>query len=729
MKRRHKWRNRIFIGILLITAIALIVKKQLQDSWAFSYSENWVNYQELDTFLSFTGKGNIDIPSKERLTTERLEQILEQLGLKSYIIYPKEKEGLVRRADFVKVYDQILDLLDQEGIVKKKKLLILSRPKGHEKLETQDGTYTYRDGEALLEQYDCIQAYVCKDQILGIADKEQSVSMKNAYIKAESDHTIQILYRQEQYSFPIGKRKEKVEQTICDIEWKAGKIWKLRQKEETIEGNLLSLTKDHIEIEGYGRLEHDPDFPVYKAYGTIEQVDASQIVLGNMRVRYVVGDHKVCGALMQRPADLKKIRVLLLGPDGGCLHPALYVTSDQDYCVQIDQQKLERKAGELTDIQKLTETAQQVTLTFLSTSGKGRFYYAQEPSRGERAYEGQFEVRKEKGGFALVNELELEKYLYYVVPSEMPSEYPLEALKVQALCARSYAIRQMEQGDYREYGAHVDDSVNYQVYNKQDTQEQVRQAVDDTCSQVLTCNGEVIDAYYFSTSIGYTEDMENWNLPAEEKPYLRKACLNKKKKKRDLHKEKAFERYIRTIDPNAYEKDSRFYRWNGTVDFQKADAAIKNVIAERLEKREKDFEILDISGRPQEFKPDQIGAFCGLKIKERSHTGCVRCMEVEFENAAVEVRSEYNIRRIMACGQAKIVGNDQSEIDMAQLFVSAFFTIHKVEGMTYQVYGGGYGHGIGMSQYATGQMAQEGMDYRQIISVFYKKIKIKEMEG
>ena len=64
----------------------------------------------------------------------------------------------------------------------------------------------------------------------------------------------------------------------------------------------------------------------------------------------------------------------------------------------------------------------------------------------------------------MINELPLETYLEAVVPSEMPSGYHKEALKAQAVCARTYAWKQMQEGRLSKYGADVDDSVNYQVY-------------------------------------------------------------------------------------------------------------------------------------------------------------------------------------------------------------------------------------------------------------------------
>lgn len=87
------------------------------------------------------------------------------------------------------------------------------------------------------------------------------------------------------------------------------------------------------------------------------------------------------------------------------------------------------------------------------------------------------EVRCLGNGYTLVNSLPLERYLQDVVPSEMPASYEPEALKAQAVCARSYACIQLLRGDLAEYGAHIDDSTAYQVYNRVTDVKAAREAV------------------------------------------------------------------------------------------------------------------------------------------------------------------------------------------------------------------------------------------------------------
>ncbi len=72
-----------------------------------------------------------------------------------------------------------------------------------------------------------------------------------------------------------------------------------------------------------------------------------------------------------------------------------------------------------------------------------------------------------------------------------------EALKTQAVCARSYVYMQLMRADLAAYGAHINDSTSYQVYNKVEKTKESVAAVDATCGQVLTWNGKVVEAYYF----------------------------------------------------------------------------------------------------------------------------------------------------------------------------------------------------------------------------------------
>lgn len=110
---------------------------------------------------------------------------------------------------------------------------------------------------------------------------------------------------------------------------------------------------------------------------------------------------------------------------------------------------------------------------------------------GHPEYRGIFEIDLVDKALHIINELPLEEYLYSVVPSEMPTEYQKEALKAQAVCARSYAIKQMAGKRLAALGAHVDDSVSFQVYNNLREDAASIAAVNETKGQVVFAENQV----------------------------------------------------------------------------------------------------------------------------------------------------------------------------------------------------------------------------------------------
>lgn len=131
--------------------------------------------------------------------------------------------------------------------------------------------------------------------------------------------------------------------------------------------------------------------------------------------------------------------------------------------------------------------------------------------RSARKYRGEFEVSSVNGQLALVNELPLEQYLYSVVAAEVPSSWPKESLKAQAVAARSYALYNAGINKFKVAGL-VDTTLS-QVYNGVDNEvASVIQAVDSTAGEVIKSNGKVVEGIFSSNSGGVTADSsEVWN--------------------------------------------------------------------------------------------------------------------------------------------------------------------------------------------------------------------------
>lgn len=133
-------------------------------------------------------------------------------------------------------------------------------------------------------------------------------------------------------------------------------------------------------------------------------------------------------------------------------------------------------------------------------------------------YRGRVLVMPSGGKVTAVNWVDLEDYLYSVLGAEMPASWPQEALKAQAVAARSYALHRRDRRLSEVYD--VGTTTAYQVYRGLASEApSTIAAVDATRGQVLTHSGRVIEAVFHSSSGGHTENVEDiWQQP---RPYLR----------------------------------------------------------------------------------------------------------------------------------------------------------------------------------------------------------------
>lgn len=135
-------------------------------------------------------------------------------------------------------------------------------------------------------------------------------------------------------------------------------------------------------------------------------------------------------------------------------------------------------------------------------------------------YRGSMEIHRthNKSGLTVVNTLSVEQYLYGVIPKEIPPDWHEEALKAQAVAARTYALA--NQGKFSDDGYDIGATIDNQVYTGADSEVlPTTGAVDETFGLAVTYQGKLISAAFHSSSGGYTENSENvWG---NFTPYLR----------------------------------------------------------------------------------------------------------------------------------------------------------------------------------------------------------------
>ena len=128
----------------------------------------------------------------------------------------------------------------------------------------------------------------------------------------------------------------------------------------------------------------------------------------------------------------------------------------------------------------------------------------------------------------------------------------------------------------------------------------------------------------------------------------------------------------------------------------------------------------------------ELGELQNIRVTKRAPGGCVCEIQLEGSKADIRVRTEYSIRYVLCDPQAKVILQDGSERNMETILPSAFFTIscskQKKDVVGYSLVGGGFGHGIGMSQNGASKMAEQGMDYGEIVSFFYPGYEIVDIQ-
>ena len=157
-------------------------------------------------------------------------------------------------------------------------------------------------------------------------------------------------------------------------------------------------------------------------------------------------------------------------------------------------------------------------------------------------------------------------------------------MKALTVCARTYAVWQMQEYAYPEYEAHVDDSTSYQVYHKIDSQTSTDQAVE-TADRSLLYQEYPVKAYYFANFLWRTTDEAIWEEGnTENSPYLCSRFVNETTSEKDLTDEETFAAWIRTKRAGDLEISEPWYRWNCEAPFTQIQKNVEKWMAVRLAK-------------------------------------------------------------------------------------------------------------------------------------------------
>ena len=326
------------------------------------------------------------------------------------------------------------------------------------------------------------------------------------------------------------------------------------------------------------------------------------------------------------------------------------------------------------------------TLLFNLVSESGSFF----ATSSDRAYRGEMIFRPGSKGLTIINRLPLEEYLYAVLPSEMFSFWPKEALKAQAVAARSYTLASM--GTYSAQGFDLYGSVRSAAYQGVTNESPLTTAaVNSTQGQVLEYDGKPLKAYYSANSGGYTEDSRSvWGGKDGGMQAVADLQLQKRSEYLSLQQ---LNQWLRS-DPVSYSSTPPYfspssYRW------------VKWVSAEEIDRR---------ANRKKE-----IGTVLSIVTRGRGISGRVDKIELIGVEGNLIVEGDA-IRSVLGDLRSNLF-TYRPLLDQDGKPKFFIFT------------GGGWGHGVGMDQDGAAGMASAGYTYTQILAHYYPRASLVDLSS
>lgn len=368
--------------------------------------------------------------------------------------------------------------------------------------------------------------------------------------------------------------------------------------------------------------------------------------------------------------------------------------------------------------------------------------------RYQRAYRGHFEIApksfsfepaKHKGSLRLVNIVPLEEYLKGVVPWEMNRAAPLEALKAQAVCARSETLSKIQGGRHSKDGFDICDYDHCQGYpGTENESARTSQAVEQTAALVLTHNGQIADAVYGTNSGGITASSEDvWRGPPE--PYL--------KSKRDFSSS-AHQQAAQFVKANMSESDWVKYCTTNLPTFGSPGQAEVRALAARRARSPRTAALFQANDLPEFYRWTRVVSpydlakalasrgggnltyVSAIRVEERAPSGHIKKLLFTGQ----EVRNN----RVVRTANVRLEGDSQIRAMLSgrlgsttALPSSTFVVLPRIDGQrrlqAFVLRGAGWGHGVGMCQRGAQNRANAGWKARQILEFYFKDVELRKI--
>ena len=690
--------------------------------------EGYITYGHFKQWKDIT-KQEFDVLSEEE------QKFLDKKYKKSFFI---------TKEDWFSYFDKICDVIDLNEKITTEELLVLGDSSNVADVEgnpieethvlTQNGRWEKKLSPEFIPRQQKAFYITYQGALWGVYRVEPAATLFNVWIIENREEEFVYFYKNYKITTVKDEILESLErEQVADLNFVLGNLQELEVKTEKVNGKVLKMSSEEVEIEGVGIYPLSENMQYYRLYDRLENVGRSEVRLGYDFTDFVIEDGQIQAALLVKDEKMENIRVLIKNSNfDGYYHEKIEGKANVDMELVYGEERMEIAAGEKFSIDSDSEYFKNNRIYLIPKALTGRCVFTNiERNNGGQGYYGVFELEKREEGILLINEVLLEEYLYAVVPSEMLGYYPLEALKAQAISARTYAYNKMIHCGLSSYGANLDDSATYQVYNNIKENANTTTAVKETRGQILYAEDGLAETYYYSTSCGFGTNAAIWNENnANTLPYLQakemtigKASYTSEK----LQTEEGFEEFISKIDPSHFEAEESWYRW--TYEHKNMEKIAEKLVS-RLESYP-NYVFTSFEGENWGHMPLEDGfVIKDIQVKRRGAGGTIEELLITTDKGNFLVKNEYHVRAVITDGESKANLQNDKSYACGNLLPSAFFMIEteKMDGIVsgIKLIGGGFGHGVGMSQNGAKNLADSGYSAKEILEFYYEGCEVRE---
>ena len=693
------------------------------------------------------GDGALFRPHDE-LTVQEAQAILNRLNPDNPVrmrLTDENRHMPTSYALWVSLYESTIRELDEAGAntgIRERSIIVLADSSNNSQLPpgniiADSGAFSGA-GIDFSEFVDTqIQVLEKDGQILATMYVEsRTPTLRGAYIVNAGGGSMTIFLGGAERTFSYSGDANTHEGTVATFLLSNNEVTELIVHPNSFVDRVLLHDGNRIEFLDRGEIALSANFRVYsEERANVAWRGPRNIIAGSQTSRFYEHNGEIIAAVIESRPPIGNIRVVIMDSDfRNFAHPSVDITSTASFEVVVDGERQTFAPGESFT---LTDTTELSGRAFISGDGKLALNGLRRSS-GTPEYRGALEIIARDGGFIIVNEVDIEEYLYSVVPSEMPVSFGMEALKVQAVTARSYAYNQFYANNFHRFGANVCDSVMSQVYNNVREAPETMQAVRATRGMCLTFNGAVISANFFSTSAGVTANNgEVWaqrpmmTFPANTRPYLVSVRQYRNADFGDLSIEANMVEFIRHPNVQSYDSWSNFFRWYTEMTNEELTTSINASLSTRHNAAPRLIKTLQPDGEFRARPIDTIGTLLNLEVIQRGQAGNIMVMKITGTQNTILVQTEFNIRSLLMPRQHVEGGapigvtlNDGSVRENLGLLPSAFFVMERMTDgdgniLYVRFHGGGNGHGVGMSQTGARGMIDAGRSFNEVLAHFY----------